>query len=65
AQQQQVLALRDHEREQARQQWLQLYQRRRVLDQIRERAFAEEEAAYERKLQAQFDDRAARNRDES
>lgn len=61
AQQQQVLALRDHEREQARQQWIELYQRRRVLDQIRERAYAQEEAAQERKLQAQFDDRAARN----
>ena len=61
AQQQQVVALRDHEREQARQQWIALYQRRRVLDQIRERARAQEEAAQERRLQAQFDDRAARN----
>lgn len=65
AQQQQLVALRDHEREQARQEWLQLYNRRRVLDQIRERSRQQEEAVRERKLQAEFDDRAARNFDKT
>lgn len=60
AQQHLLIEQRDGEREQARQQWLQLYQRRRVLDDIRERARIQEEAARERKLQAEFDDRAAR-----
>jgi flagellar FliJ protein len=59
-QQQLLIEQRDREREQARQQWLQLYRRRRVLDDIRERARVQEEAARERKLQAEFDDRAAR-----
>ena len=60
-QQQLLIEQRDRERELARVQWLQLYQRRRVLDQIRERSRMQEEAARERKLQAEFDDRAARN----
>ncbi len=59
-QQQNLLAQRSDEREQARLQWVQLYNRRRVLDQIRERSRHQEEAAHERKLQAEFDDRAAR-----
>ncbi|MET0380149.1 MAG: flagellar export protein FliJ [Spongiibacteraceae bacterium] len=60
-QQQNLVAQRDEEREQARLQWVQLYNRRRVLDQIRERSRNEEEAVHERKLQAEFDDRAARH----
>jgi flagellar export protein FliJ len=60
-QQQQLIEQRDAEREQARQQWIHEYHRRRVLDQIRERSRNEEEAARERKLQSEFDDRAARN----
>lgn len=59
AQQLRAIEQRDAEREQARRQWLQLYQRRRVLDQIRARASAQEEAARERKLQSEFDDRFA------
>lgn len=60
-QQQRLIEQRDRERELARLQWLQLYNRRRVLDQIRERSKLEEEAVSERKLQSEFDDRAARN----
>lgn len=59
-QHQRLLEQRDREREQARQQWLALYHRRRVLTQIRERSLGEEEAVRERKLQADFDDRASR-----
>lgn len=60
-QQHALIEQRNREREQARLQWLQLYHRRRVLDEIRERSKAQEEAARERKLQSEFDDRAARN----
>lgn len=60
-QQQHLIEQRDRERELARLQWLQLYNRRRVLDQIRERSKLEEESVSERKLQSEFDDRAARD----
>ena len=59
-QQQHLIEQRDRERELARLQWLQLYNRRRVLDQIRERSKLEEDSVSERKLQSEFDDRAAR-----
>lgn len=65
AQQQRVVEQREHEREQARQQWLQTYHRSRVLDQIRQRSREQEDAVREKKLQAEFDDRAARNFDKS
>lgn len=65
AQQQNLVAQRNDEREQARLQWVHLYSRRRVLDQIRERSRAEEEATRERKLQAEFDDRSARRFDKN
>lgn len=62
AQQQQELAIahRDREREQARAQWIDLYARRRLLDNIRERWLRREELEVDKKLQRELDDRSAR-----
>ena len=59
-QQQMLVEQCDGELEEARRQWLQVYHRRRVLDDIRARSLVEEEAVRERKLQSELDDRAAR-----
>ncbi len=55
-----TIAHRDYEREAARLQWVQLYSRRRLLAQVRERRLALEMLAAEKKLQREIDDHTAR-----
>jgi flagellar FliJ protein len=61
AQLQQDVAIkqRDHEREQARLRWIDLYARRRLLDNVRERWLQSEALDADKKLQRELDDRAA------
>lgn len=59
-QQGRTIAHRDYEREAARLQWVQLYARRRLLAQVRERRLALEMLAAEKKLQREIDDHTAR-----
>jgi flagellar export protein FliJ len=59
-QQGRTIAHRDHEREAARANWVQLYARRRLLAQVRERRLALERLAAEKKLQREIDDHTAR-----
>lgn len=58
-QQQRTVETRDREREAARQQWIEQYSRRKLLEQIRERRVALEQLKAEKKLQAELDDRTA------
>lgn len=58
-QQQRTIEHRDHEREAARQQWVEQYSRRKLLMQIRERRLAVEQMKAEKKFQAELDDRTA------
>lgn len=64
AQQQQAMAIkvRDHEREQARLRWVDLYARRRLLTNVRERWLQTEALEADKKLQRELDDRAAQAR---
>lgn len=55
-----TVQLRDHEREQARQQWQQLHAKRRLLAQLHQRRLRREEQEQDRKLQREIDDRSAR-----
>jgi flagellar export protein FliJ len=55
-----TIAHRDHERETARLQWVQLYARRRLLAQVRERRLVIERLAADKKLQREIDDHTAR-----
>jgi flagellar protein FliJ len=61
-QQGRTIEQRDRERENARLHWVQLYSRRRVLTQIRERRLALEQLAADKKLQSEIDDHTARRR---
>lgn len=58
-QQQATIQLRDHEREQARLRWVDLYARRRLLTNVRERWVQSEAQEDDKKLQRELDDRAA------
>jgi flagellar FliJ protein len=55
-----TIAHRDYEREAARVNWVQLYARRRLLAQVRERRLALEQLAEDKKLQREMDDHTAR-----
>lgn len=59
-QQGRAIAQRDYDREAARANWVQLYARRRLLAQVRERRLALEQLAEEKKLQREIDDHTAR-----
>lgn len=58
-QQDATITLRDHEREQARLRWVDLYTRRRLLNNVRERWLLEEALQSDKKLQRELDDRSA------
>lgn len=64
AQQQQEMAIkvRDHEREQARLRWVDLYSKRRLLTNVRERWLQTEALEADKKLQRELDDRSAQAR---
>ncbi|MDB6059915.1 MAG: flagellar export protein FliJ [Verrucomicrobiaceae bacterium] len=57
-QQEAAIRLRDHEREQARLKWIDLYARRRLLNNVRERWLQREAVESDKKLQRELDDRA-------
>lgn len=63
-QQQAAIEQRDADRERARQAWLALYARRRLLAQVRERRLLREQLEEEKKLQRELDDRAALRRED-
>ena len=58
-QQEAAIGLRGHEREQARLRWVDLYARRRLLSNVRERWLLSEASESDKKVQREFDDRAA------
>lgn|SRR5690606_17018909 len=58
-QQEHAIAHRDNEREQARLRWIDLYARRRLLGNVRERWLQSEALESDKKLQRELDDRAA------
>lgn len=61
-QQQRTVAQREVDCDAARQRWLALHARRRLLDQLRERSERQEQAAGEQKLQRELDDRQRTDR---
>lgn len=55
-----MILRREHEREVARQHWIELHAKRRLLAKVRERRLFAEALAAEKNLQRELDDRAAR-----
>lgn len=60
SQQQRTIEHRDRDREVARLQWVELYARRRLLTEIRERRLVVERLKDDKKLQSEMDDHTAR-----
>jgi len=59
-QQSRMVELRESDRERARLRWLEQYMKRQLLTRLREQRLATEALAVEKKMQREFDDRAAR-----
>lgn len=59
-QQHRMIEMRKDDREKARLGWLEQYMKRRVLTRLREQRLATEASVVEKKMQRDFDDRAAR-----
>lgn len=62
-QQEQIVSKRSAEQEAARQRWLELYAKTRLLDRIRQQRLAKEQLEQEKRLQRELDDRPRFNRE--